>query len=140
MSSLRTLVRSSDLVRVWRALVAGDPLTARFARRGMTFKERRKGKSMKTMYVYIMANSRHTVLYVGVTNDLMRRTEEHKQKILGGFTARYNVDKLVYYEMTESEEAAISREKYLKKCYRKTKEKLITAFNPDWKDLSDSFY
>ncbi len=92
------------------------------------------------MYVYIMANSRHTVLYVGVTNDLMRRTEEHKQKILGGFTARYNVDKLVYYEMTESEEAAISREKYLKKCYRKTKEKLITAFNPDWKDLSDSFY
>ncbi|MCM1323816.1 MAG: GIY-YIG nuclease family protein [Acetobacter sp.] len=95
---------------------------------------------MKTMYVYIMTNSRHTVLYVGVTNNLIRRVEEHKQKTLGGFTAKYNVDKLVYYEYADDEIAAIEREKYLKKCYRKTKDKLISEFNPDWQDLAKLFY
>ena len=91
---------------------------------------------MKDMYVYIMTNFTNTTLYIGVTNNLARRIYEHKQKLNNGFTKRYNVDKLVYYEHTESEEAAIIREKYLKKCYRKTKEKLITEFNPLWEDLS----
>ena len=91
---------------------------------------------MKDMYVYIMTNFTNTTLYIGVTNNLARRIYEHKQKLNNGFTKRYNVNKLVYYEHTESEEAAIIREKYLKKCYRKTKEKLITEFNPLWEDLS----
>ena len=92
---------------------------------------------MKPMYVYIMSNKNNTTLYVGVTNDLVRRILEHKNNVLQGFTAEYNLHKLVYFEMCENEQAAIEREKYLKKCYRKTKEKLITEQNPKWQDLFD---
>ena len=91
---------------------------------------------MKMMYVYIMANAHNNVLYVGVTNNLIRRVLEHKSGKMKGFTQKYNVCKLVYYEYGEDEEAAINREKYLKHCYRKTKEKLINEMNPDWMDLS----
>ena len=95
---------------------------------------------MKAMYVYIMSNKNNTVLYVGVTNDLLRRTWEHKNNILEGFSKQYNLHKLVYFETFSDEMFAISREKYLKKCYRKTKEKLISVKNPQWNDLSDNFY
>ena len=93
---------------------------------------------MKNMYVYIMTNTNNTTLYVGVTNNLARRVWEHKNNILPGFTKQYELHKLVYYECYEDEITAISREKYLKKSYRKTKEKLITEFNPLWSDLFDN--
>ncbi len=87
------------------------------------------------MYVYIMTNLNNTTLYVGVTNDLARRVYEHKNKLIKGFTSKYELLKLVYYETFDNEVIAIEREKYLKKCYRKTKLKLITDFNPFWNDL-----
>ena len=92
---------------------------------------------MKTMFVYIMTNCNNTVIYVGVTNHLLRRVLEHKGGLKDGFTKRYNLTKLVYYEYGDGEEGAILREKYLKKCYRKYKEWLITRFNPNWEDLTD---
>ena len=93
---------------------------------------------MKQMYVYIITNVNHTTLYVGVTNDLVRRIYEHKEGLLSGFSSEYSLNKLVYFECIDGEEQAISREKYLKKCYRKTKEKIISKFNPQWQDLYDS--
>lgn len=93
---------------------------------------------MKEMYVYIMTNKNNTVLYVGVTNNLARRVWEHKNDILQGFTREYGLHKLVYYEVYEDELTAISREKYLKKCYRKTKQKLISDKNPQWNDLYEN--
>ena len=90
------------------------------------------------MYVYIMTNYNNTTLYVGVTNDLVRRTWEHKNNISKGFTAEYNLHKLVYFEAYDNELAAIEREKYLKKCYKKTKLKLITENNPLWNDLYET--
>ena len=93
---------------------------------------------MKNMYVYIMTNKNNTTLYLGVTNNLVRRVWEHKNKILKGFTARYNLNKLVYFESCESETSAISREKTLKDRSRQYKNDLISAMNPDWVDLYDS--
>ena len=90
---------------------------------------------MKNMYVYIMTNFNNTTLYIGVTNNLIRRAYEHREKLIEGFTKRYNLNKLVYYECFDNEINAIEREKYLKKAYHKTKVSLITDFNPDWKDL-----
>ena len=92
---------------------------------------------MKNMYVYIMTNKNNTSLYVGVTNDLVRRVYEHKNHLLKGFTAQYDLHKLVYFETYDDELTAIEREKYLKKCYRKTKDKLIFQKNPAWNDLFD---
>ena len=87
-------------------------------------------------YVYIMTNKSNTVLYVGVTNDLMRRVYEHKNKInSNSFTAKYNLNKLVYFESTSSIESAIEREKQLKAGSRKRKEDLISSINPEWNDL-----
>ena len=87
-------------------------------------------------YVYIMTNKLNTVLYVGVTNDLMRRVYEHKSKLdPNSFTAKYNLNKLVYFESTNSVESAISREKQLKSGSRKRKIDLINSVNPDWNDL-----
>lgn len=96
-----------------------------------------KNGAQKMMYVYILTNIKNTVLYIGVTNNLLRRVIEHREKMFDGFTKQYNVTKLVYYEYTENQLDAIEREKYLKKCYRKTKIKLITDFNPSWEDLFD---
>ena len=89
------------------------------------------------MYVYKMTNANNTSLYVGVTNDLVRRVWEHKNDIHKGFTCEYNLHKLVYFEVYEDEVTAIELEKYLKKCYKKTKKKLITEQNPQWNDLYD---
>ena len=90
---------------------------------------------MKEMYVYIMTNKNNTTLYIGVTNDLIRRVWEHKNNVVKGFTAQYDLHKLVYYEIYEDELTAIAREKYLKRCYRNTKNKLIGTKNPHWNDL-----
>ena len=85
--------------------------------------------------VYIMTNVRNSVLYTGVTNDLIRRVLEHRSKEMKGFTKRYNVNKLIYYEATDRIEDAIAREKQIKGGSRKDKLDLITSFNPHWKDL-----
>lgn len=90
-------------------------------------------------YVYILTNKNHTVLYIGVTNNLLRRLDEHKSKLNRGFTARYNVDKLVWYEQYSDINEAIMREKRLKKWNREWKVVLINEINPDWVDLSNGF-
>lgn len=86
-----------------------------------------------------MTNSRHTVLYTGVTNDLWRRVEEHKKGKGSTFTKRYNVNKLVFYESGDDINIAIAREKQIKAGSRKKKIDLINSVNPEWKDLSEEF-
>ena len=87
-------------------------------------------------YVYILSNTHKTVLYTGVTNDLIRRVYEHKNHLdKQSFTSRYNVDQLVYYETTPNVEAAIEREKQIKGWSRKHKNKLIESKNPNWVDM-----
>ena len=76
-------------------------------------------------------------LYIGVTNDLVRRIYEHKNKMIDGFTKKYNLTKLVYYEATTDVRSAIEREKQLKNWHREWKMNLIIEFNPEWKDLSE---
>lgn len=89
----------------------------------------------KTYYVYILTNKYNTVLYTGVTNDLERRMKEHRSPENRGFTAMYNVHKLVYYETFDDVVEAIAREKQIKSGSRQKKIDLIVAFNPWWKDL-----
>jgi putative endonuclease len=86
-------------------------------------------------YVYLLASRKHGTLYLGVTNDLIRRTYEHKSKVARGFTARYDVKKLVWYEAYDDPTNAITREKELKKWCRGWKIRLIEESNPDWMDL-----
>ena len=86
-------------------------------------------------YVYILTNTRHTVLYTGVTNDLERRCFEHKQKIIKGFTNKYNVDKLIYFEQFDFIDLAIAREKQIKGYSRAKKKALVEQFNKEWKEL-----
>jgi putative endonuclease len=87
-------------------------------------------------YVYIMTNKHRTVLYVGVTSNLIKRIQEHKDRIHPrSFTAQYNIDTLVYYQGFHRIEEAISREKQIKAGSRKTKEELIHSQNPEWNDL-----
>jgi putative endonuclease len=88
-------------------------------------------------YVYLMTNKHNTVLYVGVTNDLKRRAYEHREGRGGGFTSKYNVKKLVYYEITQDVQAAIAREKQIKGGSRRKKIELIQNMNPEWNDLYD---
>jgi putative endonuclease len=90
-------------------------------------------------YVYLLTNNNNNVMYVGVTNNLIRRIHEHKNKLLSGFTQRYNVNKLVYYEETNSIQIAIQREKEIKKWRREKKNNLVNAENPEWKDLSEEW-
>ena len=94
---------------------------------------------MKTYYVYIMANKRRT-LYTGVTNNLERRVYEHKQHMIPGFTRKYNIDHLVYFETWGDIRGAIGREKQIKGWLRTRKVALIIAKNPAWMDLSEGWY
>ena len=95
---------------------------------------------MNKFYIYILTNHpRHTVLYVGFTDNLERRIYKHKNKIFKGFTAQYNCDKLVYFEEFSDKEEALLREKQLKKYKRQWKEDLINEMNAEWKDLHDNF-
>ena len=89
------------------------------------------------MYVYILTNYKNTVLYVGVTGDLVQRIWQHKNKVVKSFSSRYNLGKLVYYEIYADAETAIKREKTLKLFRRQKKLDLITQFNPLWRDLYD---
>lgn len=90
---------------------------------------------MKQYYVYILASDRNGTLYVGVTSDLVKRIWQHKNKVADGFTEKYGVAKLVYFEETSNVESAIAREKQLKNWQRKWKLELIEKFNPQWEDL-----
>ena len=89
----------------------------------------------KQYYVYIMTNKINTVLYTGITSDLVKRIWEHKTKALEGFTKKYNINKLVFFEIYNDPENAILREKQLKAGSRAKKIKLVTELNPAWKDL-----
>lgn len=86
-------------------------------------------------YVYMMTNYSNSVIYIGVTNDLKRRCYEHENKLVEGFTFKYNADKLVYFEHHLNINDAIKREKQLKKWNRAWKDRLINEMNPEWKDL-----
>ena len=90
--------------------------------------------------IYIMTNKYNRVLYTGVTSNLLRRVTEHKEKAIEGFTSRYNVNKLVYYEEFATMEEAIAREKQIKGGSRKKKLDLIKSKNPNWEDLYDEFF
>ena len=92
----------------------------------------------KCGYVYIITNKVNTTLYIGVTSNLVRRIWEHKNKVVEGFSKKYNLDKLVYYEVIESVETAIQREKYLKGKSRQYKIDLIESINKNWTDLYDN--
>ena len=89
----------------------------------------------KTYYVYILANRRNGTLYIGITSDLIKRIYQHKNKIYDGFTSKYNVSKLVYYESGLDVLSVIGREKKLKRYSREDKFKLIESTNPEWNDL-----
>ncbi|MEA5599398.1 GIY-YIG nuclease family protein [Rivularia sp. UHCC 0363] len=88
-------------------------------------------------YIYIITNEYNTVLYTGVTNNLIRRVYEHKEKLIAGFTKKYNVNKLVYYEIFTDINSAITREKQIKAGSRQKKIDLVNSMNPQWCDLYD---
>ena len=92
---------------------------------------------MRAYYVYILASQRNGTLYVGLTNDLVRRVWEHKTHAVGGFTAKYRVHRLVHFEQCDDPEAAILREKQIKNWHREWKLRLIEESNPEWNDLYD---
>ena len=94
---------------------------------------------MKEYYVYILSNKRGA-LYTGVTNDLERRVYEHKNKLIEGFTKRYNITRLVYFESTNDVTAAVAREKQIKGLLRSKKVALIKTMNPKWEDLSQDWF
>ena len=91
-----------------------------------------------TYFVYILASDKNGTLYIGITNDLKRRVWEHKHDLVKGFSQEYGIHKLIYYEQTTDVEAAILREKQLKKWKRQWKINLINTLNPDWHDLYPS--
>ncbi len=95
---------------------------------------------MKQYYVYILASKRNGTLYIGVTNNILKRIAQHRQKAIASFTSKYHVNMLVYYEIHEDISMAILREKQLKKWRRKWKLVLIERENPDWADLYDSLF
>jgi len=91
---------------------------------------------MNSYFVYIMTNQAHGTLYIGVTNNLERRVEEHRQGEADGFTKKYALRRLVYFEETPSIDAAIAREKQLKRWHRQWKVNLVESANPEWRNLS----
>ena len=94
----------------------------------------------KKGYIYIITNKNNTTLYTGVTSNLNKRIYEHKNHLIEGFSKKYNLEKLVYYEIFEDIREAINREKQIKAGSRKKKEKLIKSINPEWKDLALEWY
>jgi len=94
---------------------------------------------MKTYYVYILASKSGT-LYTGITSNLFRRVSEHKDQVFPGFTSKYNVNRLLYYEKYGMPDAAIKREKQIKSWRREKKIKLIDAENPGWDNLAENWY
>jgi len=96
--------------------------------------------SERQYFVYIMTNAHNTVLYTGVTNDLHRRVLQHRSGKGGGFTKKYNITKLVYFECGDDINIAIYREKQIKAGSRRKKVDLINSINPDWKDLFEEYF
>jgi len=94
----------------------------------------------KKGYTYIITNKNNTTLYTGVTSDLNNRIYQHKNHLIEGFSKKYNLEKLVYYEIFNDIRDAINREKQIKAGSRKKKEQLINSINPDWNDLSEGWY
>lgn len=94
--------------------------------------------SSRNYYVYLITNWNNKVMYVGVTSDLRRRVYEYKNKLITGFTEKYNLHKLVYFEETQDINSAITREKEIKRWRRDKKNQLVHKANPKWKDLSDA--
>ena len=94
---------------------------------------------MKTYYIYIMASQSGT-LYVGMTNDIKKRVYQHKNHLITGFTDKYNIDRLLYFETTSDSVSAILREKQIKKYRREKKVALVDSQNPAWQDLSKDWY
>jgi putative endonuclease len=92
----------------------------------------------ETFYGYILASQRRGTLYIGVTSDLIKRVYEHKSGLVDGFTKQYGVHRLVYYEVAEDAEAALTRERQIKKWNRAWKLRLIEEHNPEWEDLYNS--
>ncbi len=92
----------------------------------------------KQGYIYILFNKRNGTLYTGVTSNLVQRIYQHKNKVIDGFSKKYDIDKLGYYEVFDDIESAIIREKQIKSGSRSNKIKLIESLNPEWKDLYDS--
>ena len=95
---------------------------------------------MRDFFVYIITNKNRRVLYIGVTNDIERRLREHREKQVPGFSARYNLTRLLYVESFPDAMSAIAREKQLKGWRREKKVRLIKSINPRWLDLSDTWY
>ena len=93
---------------------------------------------MKQSYIYILTNKNNTVLYIDVTSNIVKRAYEHKQKFVDSFSKRYNLDKLVYFEVCKTIEQAIIREKQLKNWHRSCKVELINKSNPSWIDLYET--
>ncbi len=93
----------------------------------------------RSYYIYILTNWNDKVMYIGMTNNLERRVYEHKNKLIKGFTKKYNVNKLVYFEQTNDINAALEREKEIKKWRREKKNNLVMSINSEWKDLSESW-
>ena len=96
-------------------------------------------KADKKSYVYILTNKHRTVVYVGCTDELRKRIYFHRKRLIPGFTKKYNVDRLVYVEEVPTTEAALSREKQIKKYRREKKNQLIESVNPEWNDLYRDF-
>jgi putative endonuclease len=92
----------------------------------------------EAFFVYIITNSNDGVLYTGVTSDINKRVYEHRSKLVKGFSSKYNLDKLLYYEIADNAESAILREKQIKAGSRKKKADLVNSINPEWKDLYSS--
>jgi len=90
-------------------------------------------------FVYLLTNWNNSVMYIGVTNDLQRRVYEHQNKLVKGFSSKYNLNKLVYFESTRDVTVAIDREKQIKRWRRDKKNQLVDQENPDWEDLSLSW-
>ncbi|MDD5348892.1 MAG: GIY-YIG nuclease family protein [Chthoniobacteraceae bacterium] len=95
---------------------------------------------MKDLFVYLMANASRVVLYTGVTNNLQRRVWEHRNQCMEGFTKRYHVNRLVYYEVYPDPNAAIAREKEIKGWRRAKKDALVASMNPRWEDLAPKLF
>lgn len=94
----------------------------------------------KNYYVYILTNQNNNVMYIGITSDLANRVYQHKDKVIGGFTKKYSINKLVYYEVYDGAYEVISREKQLKNWHRDWKNNLVESVNKKWEDLSNEIF
>ncbi|MBF8264456.1 MAG: Excinuclease ABC C subunit domain protein [Dehalococcoidia bacterium] len=112
-------------------------VVASAAKQSVLLTGRKMVREEREYYIYILANSTNVAVYTGVTNDLKRRVWEHKEKFVMGFAEKYDIDKLVYYEMFGDPEEAILREKQLKAGSRAKKNRLVESMNPQWRDLYD---